>query len=157
VGFFATTWGDIAGLAGLGVSIATLVVAKKAKQAAEDAKAAAQRRSLTEELQEAQRKAEQVGFFIRDRKWDIVFIRAQEIAAACSLVLSRRASELDERSENNLAMVQTHAESIADVAMRAPLQPPSEEQVLPISRSQQRALYLLSEELGRSLKTMERS
>jgi hypothetical protein len=157
VSFFTTTWGDVAGVAGLGVSIATLVVAQKARQAAQAAKAVARRRSLTEELQETQSKAEQVGLFIRDRKWDIVFIRAQEIAAACSLVRSRWAAELKEDSENNIAMAQTQAESIADVAMRAPAQPPSEEQVLLVSRAQQLALRLLSEELGGSLKTMERS
>ena len=87
-------WGDFASLLGLIVSAVTLFVATKARDAAEATRAAARLQSLTEVLQDAARKSEQVGIFLSQQKWDIVGLRAQEIIAATSLVLTRWSEEL---------------------------------------------------------------
>ena len=83
---FSNHWGNFASVLGLAVSVATLAVATKARQAAEAARAAARRQSLTETLQDTVRKSEQVSLFLSQQKWDIVWLRAQEITAATSLV-----------------------------------------------------------------------
>src|SRR4030095_382929 len=91
-------WGDVASVCGLGVSVWTLWVATKAREAAVAARAEARRRSLAEELRDAHRKAEQVGIFLVQQKWDIVFLRSQEITGVSALILSRWGSDLDEES-----------------------------------------------------------
>lgn len=80
--FLLQNWGNLASVLGAMVSVATLAVATKARQAAEAAKAVARRQSLAEVLQDTVRKNEQVGLFLSQRRWDIVWLRAQEIAGA---------------------------------------------------------------------------
>ena len=155
--FLVTNWGSVASVAGLAVSIATLIVARKARAAVQAARKEARRRSLAEDLQDALTKSEQVGLFIRDSKWDIVFLRAQEIASACSLVLKRWNDELSEPSKEQILLARDQAGSIARVAMRANRVPPTEQQLLNISGAQRRLNELLSGELGESLRIIERS
>ena len=111
-------WGNVASVLGLAVSVATLAVASKAREEAEAAKAAARRQSLTEVLHDAVRKNEQVGLFLSQRKWDIVWLRAQETANAASLGLTRRPLELGVTSRDNLLRSQQLSGSIASVALR---------------------------------------
>lgn len=154
--FTKSNWGSLASVAGLAVSIATLIVAQKAKQAADAAKKEALRRNLAEELQDAVRKAEQVGLFLAQRKWDVVFLRAQEVTSVCSLVLRRWEAELPEQSKDNILKAQVQSGRIADVAMRGAVAAPSEEEFRIIATAQQRTYRLLSGELGASLATVER-
>jgi predicted ATPase len=70
--FLVHNWGNLASVLGVMVSVVTLAVATKARQAAEAAKAVARRQSLTEVLQDTVRKNEQVGLFLSQRRWDIV-------------------------------------------------------------------------------------
>ena len=91
-------WGNLASLLGVMVSAATLAVATKARQAAEAAKTVARRQSLTEVLQDTVRKNEQVGLFLSQRRWDIVWLRAQEVAGVTSIVLTRWPQELSASS-----------------------------------------------------------
>ena len=100
--FLFWNWGDLASVLGLAVSVATLLVASKAREAAEAAKAVARRQNFTEVLQDAVRKNEQVGLFLSQRKWDIVWLRAQETANAASLALTRWPMELGASSKDNL-------------------------------------------------------
>jgi hypothetical protein len=102
----AHRWGDFASLLGLMVSAVTLFVATKARKAAEATRAAARRRNLMEVLQDAARKSEQVGIFLSQQKWDIVGLRAQEIIATTSLVLTRWSGELSLDSKGSLLRCQ---------------------------------------------------
>jgi len=155
--FLAANWGNVASILGLIVSLATLLVARKAKESADAAKAEARRRSRAEDFQEAHTRSEQLGLFIRDAKWDIVFLRSQEIVSACSLVLRRWSDELTEASKTQIVLAREQAGSIARVAMRAHRIPPTEHQVLNVSAAQRRLNELLSAELGESLRVVERS
>src|SRR5438105_3270888 len=109
-------WGNLASVLGLGVSVWVLLVAQKARQAAEIASAVARLKSLVEELGQASVKVQQVGLFLRDRKWDIVQLRAEEILGSCELVLTRWGDHLDESFRNNLRSASTLARSIAGTA-----------------------------------------
>jgi len=62
--FLLQNWGNLASVLGVMVSVATLAVVTKARQAAEAAKTVARRQSLTEVLQDAVRKNEQIGLFL---------------------------------------------------------------------------------------------
>lgn len=158
--FLVANWGNVANAAsilGLVVSLITLFVAQKAREAANAAKKEARRRNLSEDLQDAHVKSQQVGMFIRDAKWDTVFLRAQEISSACSLVLKRWHDELTANSRSQITIARDQAGSIARVAMTASRVPPSAQQLLNVSAAQRRMNELLSSELGESLRVIEGS
>jgi len=145
--WFSTNWGNLASVVGLAVSTATLFVARWAKEAAEEAKTEARRRNLADELEEAQRKTEQVGSYLGQEKWEIVLLRSQEVVTSCSQILRRWGlQELSEESRDNILVAQQQAGSIARVALRAPRIPPTEHELRRIARAQHKALQLLSGE-----------
>jgi hypothetical protein len=150
-------WGNLASLAGLVVAGFTLRAARKARDAAEGAREQARRRSLSEDLQDAKNKSQEVGHFIRDGKWQGAYLRSQEIASTCSVALTRWRTELTETSKENITRARTHADSIARVSMLADVTAPTTSQIETISTSQRRMTQLLSEELGESLRVIERS
>lgn len=153
--FFGQNWGNLASVLGVIVSVATLVVATKARQAAEAAKAVARRQSLTEVLQDTVRKNEQVGLFLSQRRWDIVWLRAQEIAGATSIVLTRWPQELNASSKDNLLRSQRLSNSIAGVALIASGEAPTPQALARMSQAQGRVAQLLNTELGGSLRSSE--
>lgn len=153
--FFSVHWGDLASVASLVIASITLWVAKKAREAAEGARELAKRRNLAEELQELQNKIEQVGIFLRDNKWDLVHLRAQEIVGGCSTLPSRWKKELSAESRGNIILAREQVRSIAAVALRAPRTPPQARELRQVERAQQRAHELLSGELGVSLVSIE--
>jgi len=154
---FKNNWGGLTSVLGLAVSTATLLVAKRARAAAEDAKREARRRNLSEDLQDARTKSEQTGLFINESKWDIVFVRSQEIASICSLILKRWSDELSEASKDQIRLARDEASSISRVATRASARQPSESQMRSLTAAQRKLNELLSSELGESLKVIERS
>jgi hypothetical protein len=142
-----SNWGSLVSLAGLLVSAATFYVAKAAKEAADDARSEARRRNLADELEDAQRKTEQVGSYLGQEKWEIVLLRSQEVVTSCSQILRRWGShELSEESRDNILVAQQQAGSIARVALRAPRIPPTEQDLRRIAGAQHKALQLLSGE-----------
>jgi len=138
-------WGNIASVAGLVVSAFTLWFAKKARIAAEDAKAAARRQSLIDELQDAQKKAEDLGAYLHQQKWEIVHLRSQEVITSCSQILLRWGAEsLSTASHKNLLRAGQQSGSIAQIAIRALRTPPSNREFEDMCLAQQKALKLLS-------------
>ena len=153
--FLLQNWGNLASVLGVMVSVATLAVATKARQAAEAAKAVARRQSLTEVLQDAVRKNEQVGLFLPQRRWDIVWLRAQEITAATSVVLTRWPQELSIGSKDNFLTIQYLSNSIAGVALVGHGEALSPQTITRMSQAQGRVAQLLNTELGESLRSSE--
>ena len=157
VELFSNHWGNFASVLGLAVSVATLAVATKARQAAEAARAAARRQSLTETLQDTVRMSEQVGLFLSQQKWDIVWLRAQEVTSEISLMLTRWSEDLSGGSRDNLLRCRHLSRSISGVALASSSNPPTAQQVAQMSRAQGRAAQLLSAELGEALRSVEGS
>jgi hypothetical protein len=153
--FLVVNWGNLASVVGVIVSVGTLAVASKARQAAEAAKAAARRQSLTEVLQDSVRKNEQVGLFLSQRRWDIVWLRAQEIAGVTSTVLTRWPHELSAGSKDNLLRSQRLSNSIAGVSLIASGEEPTPQAIARMSQAQGRVALLLNTELGESLRDTE--
>lgn len=154
--FAASNWGSLASIVGLGISVWTLIVATGARKAAQEARGEARRQMLTEELQNAVYRAEQLGHHVLLRKWEIAFIRAQEVASSCSLILRRWTDTLSVPSKDRILLAQAQAGSIAKAAMRANAAPPTDQQLQRIVDAQQRAFQLLSAEKGESLGAIER-
>ena len=154
--FQRRNWGNLISSWGLGVSLGVLFYAKGARRAAQDAQKEIRRRSLAEELHDAHSRALEVGTSMRDGKWDIVFLRAQEISAACGIILSRRLW-LTASSKENIGVAREQANSIERFAISAKLTRPSAQQILTASASQRRLRDLLSDEFGGALANAEGS
>ncbi len=155
-GFLIENWGNVAGVLGLVVSIATLAVAQSAQQAAREARDAARRRSLAEEIRDALSKVEQIGVFLPQSRWDIVWLRAQEIVSVASMVRSRWEDHLSDPSRDNLLVVRQLSQSIASAALLASATAPTRAQMNRIAATHGRVLELLGGELGRVLAVEER-
>jgi len=156
-GFIAQNWGNLASVAGLGISVWVLVVAKKAKRAAEEARSAARLKSLTEVLEEAANKTLQVGIFLRGQKWDIVHLRAEEVSGSCRLVLGRWDDHLTEPAKNDLIDAIASVDSIAGVAADSSMRQLTTEDLERALYAQVEAVGLISSVLGRARKAEERS
>jgi hypothetical protein len=150
-------WGNLCSVIGLVISAATLIVARGAKKAAEEARAEARRENLSDELESAQQKTEQIGNYLSQQKWEIVLLRSQEVVTSCSQILRRWGSDgLSEVSRNNILLAQQQAGSIAQLAIRAPHIPITEQDLRRISRAQHKALRLLAGETADVAGTIDR-
>ncbi len=155
--FLRQNWGNLASVLGLGVSLWVLVVAQKARAAAEGARAVSRLKSLVEELEEASTRIQQVGIFLRDRKWDVVQLRVEEILGSCKSVLARWGDRLNESSSNNLRSASTMTRSIARAAAESSVRELSQAEHRQALDAQLDAAELISSVLGEARKTEERS
>ena len=153
--FLHANWGNVASLWGLAVGIYVLVVAQGARRAAENTAELFRKRSLVEELEDVDRKIQQVGVFIRNKKWDLVNHVAVEVLAACSASAARW-GDLPEASANELLTAVTIIRSIADVAGRLREGQPNERDQRLISKAHLDAMQKLSATLGHCRQLSER-
>lgn len=154
IDFVATNWGNLASVLGFAVGVVTLLVARRARAAAEAALSEARSRNLVEELQEASRSVEQIGLFLRHGTWEIVWLRSQETMNACSQILARWGDDLSESSRNQVLSAKRLAASISEST--GPGATPNPSDVKRIGATQVRLSQLLSAELGTSKRIVER-
>jgi hypothetical protein len=65
-----------------------LAIASGARKAARDALSLARKKSLAEDLEDAKNKVqEKIGVFLKDQKWDLVHLRAEETSGRVGLLL----------------------------------------------------------------------
>jgi hypothetical protein len=131
-------------------------VARGAREAAEDARAVARRRSLIEELEEADRRIQEIGGFVRDRKWEIVQLQSQKVLGDCRAMLARWGEHLG-LGANDLRTVSTLLSSIAQLAHESNLRELTVAEQGDIFRAQLRADELVSTALGHARGTEERT
>lgn len=155
--FLKQNWGNLASALGLSVSVWVLIVARKAQEAAEDARALARLKSLVEELGEANSKIQQLGIFLRDQKWDVVQLRVEEILGSCKLVVARWGDHLVGDSRNNPLTASTITRDIARVAAESSIRQLTEAERRQILKGQLEAVDLISGVLGEARKAEERS
>ncbi|MGH9454910.1 MAG: hypothetical protein ACRD2O_13160, partial [Terriglobia bacterium] len=102
-------------------------------------------------------KLQQIGIFLRDEKWDIVQLRAEEAMNGCKVALTRWGDYLPAGAKNDLDMGARIARSIgrgaAGTAMRELTRPARRQ----ISESQLAACDLISGVLGEARKIEERN
>lgn len=155
--FLAHRWGDVASVAGLIVSIWVLVVARKARQAAEDARSAARLKSLAEFLDEASAKIVQVAVSLRDRKWDVVQLLALEVSGNCKLASQRWGDYLPNRARSDLRTVTTILRTSVDLATESSLRSVENEEIRQALLAARDAVELIKGVLGAARKAEERN
>jgi len=154
--FFKQNWGNVASVLGLGISVWVLIVAHGARAAAEQARSLARLKSLVEELESAANKVQLIGIFLRDRKWEIAHLLADEALSVCRATLTRWGDQFME-SKNSLYNACTELQSISDsciTSVAVALTATDWQQTI---RAQREARKLISSVVGRAKKAEERS
>jgi hypothetical protein len=155
-GFLVQNWGNVASVAGLLVSIWVLIVARKAKQAAGEARSAARLKNLVEVVAEANAKLQQVGTCLAAQQWDVARHLAGEVAGVCRLVKERWHDYMTRSSRGSLLEVSRIAKSIADVTTEANMRQLTKAERREALDSQLAAINLLSSIVGEIRRTEER-
>jgi hypothetical protein len=86
--FIVGNWGNVASVWGLLVSFYVYLVAKGARKAAEEARSAERLRTALVGIEDAASKSVEIGQHARNRNWDVVELRAQEVMACCRTTLA---------------------------------------------------------------------
>ncbi len=134
--FLAQNWGNVASVAGLAISVWVLIIARKAREAAQEARSAARLKSLVEVLKEASEMVTQIGIFLRARQWDLVRLRAEEVLGRCALVRARWRDALPADAKHDLIETVTAARSVAEAAAQASVRELSNDELRQINRGQ---------------------
>ena len=154
--FFQQNWGNLASVLGLSISVCVLLVAQKAREAAEQARSLARLKSLVEELESAANSVQLIGVLLKDRKWDVVHFLADEALSVCQASLTRWGDQLME-SKSGLYNACTELRSISDSCVASVARTLSDEDWLGTIRAQREARVLISSALGHVRKAEERS
>ena len=152
-----TIIGTVASVAGLGLGIWVLVVAKDARRAAREMRAWARKRTLAEELQQAQQYIEQIGDFLHKKEWMAVRIRAQELMASCRECLTRWPDGLSEPRKDDVLSASRLVHSIADKAASPGAKDFKRIDLKRLSTTQLDAAGLISSALGEARNREERN
>ncbi|MGD0364484.1 MAG: hypothetical protein ABSC93_26705 [Bryobacteraceae bacterium] len=116
--FLARNWGNVASVVGLVFSILAFVFSKRASKAAREARDAAMRQSLGEDMQGALRSAQDIVTYLRDDKIEMTLLRIGDLMNQCSYLSARWEPMLSEKSRNNLHEVAAELRSMHSVLAR---------------------------------------
>src|ERR1017187_8898349 len=100
--FIGRNWGNLASVAGLVFSILAFVFSKRASIAAREARDAAMRQSLGEDIHGASRSAQEIVPYLRDGKSEMALLRIGDLMNQSSYLIARWEARLSEKSRNNL-------------------------------------------------------
>ena len=94
----ARNWGNWASVVGLFFSILAFMFSKRASKAAEQARDSVLRRSLTQDMNDANRTASDIVRFVGIERGEMALLRAGELLNETSYFISRWNSKLSEQS-----------------------------------------------------------
>jgi len=155
IDFLVRNWGNVASVAGLFFSILAFVFSKRASVAAREARDAALLRSLSEEMNGANRTAGEIVTYVGMERGDMALLRTSELMNQTSYFMARWDNRLSEGSKNNLLSVRERLHSIHEVLTKnrfADLSPRAKAQLV---QACQRVSATFSEEYGRAVKASE--
>jgi uncharacterized membrane protein YcjF (UPF0283 family) len=132
--FLKLNWGSAASVWGLIVGFYVLIVAKGVRRAAQDATNKEVLRVLLQNLEEARGNIRDLGFFARDNKWDIVYVKAMDALLNCTSAISNWDDEPTGRKmKNKLNTATTITRTIAELVGNStarPIENSAREQIL---------------------------
>lgn len=150
-----TIVGALTSLAGLGLGLYVLHVAKGARAAAREARVLASKRNLAEELEQARKNIELVGDYLNQKEWTALRIRAQEIMTSCRESLTRWPNGLSEDRKNDVLSASSLVHSLADEAAAPDVSEFKSAKLRRMSNIQLQAAELLSGALGEARNRVE--
>ena len=153
--FLAGNWGNVASVAGLVFSILAFVFSKRASIAAREARDATLLRSLSEEMNAANRNAGEIVTYVGMGRGDMALLRTSELTNQTSYFMARWDNRLSEGSKNNLLSVREQLHFIHEVLTKSPMADLSPKGKGQLAQACQRVNATFSEEYGRAVKVSE--
>lgn len=153
---FARNWGNWASIAGLVFSILAFIFSKRASKAAEQARDSVLRRSLTQDMNDANRTAADIVRFIGIERGDMASLRAGELLNQTSYYITRWDDKLSEPSRTNLRRVQDKLLSINKVLTSKAIGEMTPSQKLTLAQACQSVNLIFSEEYGTATKATDK-
>lgn len=148
--WLANNWGNVASVLGLGLSICVLIVATKAKAAAEGAKRALELRTLAAALRSCSDEIASLEQQIDNAGWRHGDTVAGRALRELSYVTSRWKDHLDEKSSEGLALASSHLEKVRGQLRKCRSRDPKGSEVRALRESVERIEVLLAAEIGKS-------
>ena len=153
--FWNQNWGNLASAAGLVFSIQAFVFAKRASTAAREARDAAMRQSLGEDMHGASRSAQEIVTFLRDGKGEMALLRIGDLMNQASYLIARWETRLSEKSRNNLSDGVEELRSMHRVLTKSVRGSLAERQKARLATTAQRVSSIFNEERGTAAKAAE--
>ena len=153
--FWNQNWGNLASAAGLVFSIQAFVFAKRASTAAREARDAAMRQSLGEDMHGASRSAQEIVTFLRDGKGEMALLRIGDLMNQASYLIARWETRLSEKSRNNPSDGVEELRSMHRVLTKSVRGSLAERQKARLATTAQRVSSIFNEERGTAAKAAE--
>jgi len=153
--FLARNWGNLASVFGLVFSILAFVFAKRASTAAREARDAAMRQSLGEDMHGASRSAQEIVTYLRDDKSEMALLRIGDLMNQASYLITRWETRLSEKSRNNLSDGVEELRSMHRVLTKSVRGTLAERRKARLATAAQRVSSIFNEERGTAAKAAE--
>lgn len=111
--WLVANWGNVASVAGLLLTIGTLILAQQAKAAADAARAAVERRSLAQDLRDMVEAIGSVLLFADGARFDLAAHACYGVITDLNFFTSRWVAHLDARSSEQLTSVVSQLEIVS--------------------------------------------
>src|SRR5580658_2087338 len=153
--FLVRNWGNLASVAGLVFSALAFVFAKRASTAAREARDAALRKSLGEDMHGASRSAQEIVTYLRDDKSEMALLRIGDLMNQCSYLSARWETRLSEKSRNKLREGAAELRSMHGVLAKGVRSDVAEKQKARLAKAAQRVSSIFNEERGLAARAAE--
>jgi hypothetical protein len=155
IDFLAGNWGNVASVAGLVFSILAFVFSKRASKAAQEARNATLLRSLSEEMNGANRMAGEIGTYVGIGRGDMALLRTSELMNQISYFMARWDNRLSEEPKNNLLSAREQLRLIHKVLSKGTIADLNPKGKAELVQACQQVNAIFSEEYGRAVRTSE--
>jgi len=155
IDFLAGNWGNIASLAGLVFSILAFIFSKRASKAALEARNATLLRSLSEDMNGANRAAGEIVTYVGMERGDMALLRTSELMNQTSYFLARWDNRLLAEPKNNLLTAREQLRLIHKVLTKGDVPGLSPKAKAELMQACQQVSAIFSEEYGRAVRTSE--
>jgi hypothetical protein len=155
INFLAGNWGSVASVVGLVFSILAFVFSKRASKAALEARNATLLRSLSEDMNGANRAAGEIVTYVGMERGDMALLRTNELMNQTSYFLARWDNRLSEEPKNNLLSAREQLRLIHKVLTRGTIADLSPKAKAELAQACQQVNAIFSEEYGRAVRTSE--
>lgn len=147
--WLAGNWGDIATLAGLMVSLWVLVVSRRARRAAIEARDAVFRRNVVDDLRRFSDEISFLGSLVDTRSWSVASSVSTRLLQSLHFFAGRWDGVLGSESRRSVNGLIVQIGTVRTQLVRFVSKPPSEDELASLSGSLSKVGSTLSRQVGR--------
>src|SRR5580704_2639498 len=151
----ARNWGNWASVAGLVFSILAFVFSKRASKAAAEARDSILRRTLGQEMMEAEHMASEIARFVSGDQGEMALLRTDDLSRRVSYCANRWDARLPGHSKENLGLARDHLFVVRRVLSSRRISDLSLQQKARLNQACGHVIRIFSEEHGAAMKAAD--